>query len=75
MTHHGHQHSRPSPDYRINPAARPGTHGPASLMPAGPLAIAVARGILPYTTADSNAAMAAKVAVHRQISPLRTRHR
>jgi hypothetical protein len=44
-------------------------------MPTGPLAIAVVRGILPYTTADSNAAMAAKVAAHQQISPRRTRRR
>jgi hypothetical protein len=37
----------------------------AILMPVGPLAIAVVRGILPYTTADSNAAMAARVAAHQ----------
>jgi hypothetical protein len=37
----------------------------AILMPIGPLAIAVLRGILPYTTTDSNAAMAAKVAAHQ----------
>jgi hypothetical protein len=34
-------------------------------MPIGPLAIAVVRGILPYTTDDSNTAMAAKVAAHQ----------
>jgi len=37
----------------------------AILMPIGPLAIAVVRGILPYTTGDSNAVMAAKVAAHQ----------
>lgn len=34
-------------------------------MPTGPLAIAVVRGILPYTIADSNTAMAAKAAEHQ----------
>jgi hypothetical protein len=34
----------------------------AILMPIGPLAIAVVRGILPYNTTDSNTVMAAKVA-------------
>jgi hypothetical protein len=34
----------------------------AIVMPLGPLAIAVVRGILPYDTIDSNATMAAKVA-------------
>lgn len=37
----------------------------AILMPIGPLAIAVVRGILPYSTTDSNSAMAAKVAAHQ----------
>ncbi len=37
----------------------------AILMPIGPLAIAVVRGILPYTTDDSNAVMATKVAAHQ----------
>lgn len=37
----------------------------AILMPIGPLAIAAVRGILPYTGADSNTAMAAKVAAHQ----------
>ena len=37
----------------------------AILMPIGPLAIAVLRGILPYSTTDSNTAMAAKVAAHQ----------
>jgi hypothetical protein len=37
----------------------------AVLIPAGPLAIAVLRGILPYSTTDSNAVMAAKVAAHQ----------
>lgn len=34
----------------------------AILMPIGPLAIAIVRGILPYNTTDSNTTMAAKVA-------------
>jgi hypothetical protein len=37
----------------------------AILMPIGPLAIAVVRGILPYNTTDSNTVMAAKVAAHQ----------
>jgi hypothetical protein len=37
----------------------------AILMPIGPLAIAVLRGILPYDSTDSNTAMAAKVAAHQ----------
>jgi hypothetical protein len=37
----------------------------AVLMPIGPLAIAIVRGILPYYTTDSNTAMAAKVAAHQ----------
>lgn len=37
----------------------------AVLMPIGPLAIAIVRGILPYYTADSNTVMAAKVAAHQ----------
>lgn len=37
----------------------------ALLMPIGPLAIAIVRGILPYYTADSNTVMAAKVAAHQ----------
>jgi hypothetical protein len=37
----------------------------AILMPIGPLAIAVVRGILPYTTTDSNIALAANVAAHQ----------
>jgi hypothetical protein len=37
----------------------------AILMPIGPLAIAVLRGILPYNTTDSNTAMAVKVAAHQ----------
>jgi hypothetical protein len=37
----------------------------AILMPIGPLAIAIVRGILPYYTADSNTVMAAKVAAHQ----------
>jgi hypothetical protein len=36
----------------------------AIVMPIGPLAIAVVRGILPYSTTDSSTAMAAKVAAH-----------
>lgn len=53
------------------PRTRSGRHaGPvrtalAVLIPAGPLAIAVVRGILPYNTTDSNTAMAAKVAAHQ----------
>jgi hypothetical protein len=37
----------------------------AILMPIGPLAVAVVRGILPYNTGDSNTAVAAKVAAHQ----------
>jgi hypothetical protein len=37
----------------------------AILMPIGPLAIAIVRGILPYYTTDSNTVMAAKVAAHQ----------
>jgi hypothetical protein len=37
----------------------------AILMPIGPLAIAIVRGILPYFTTDSNTVMAAKVAAHQ----------
>jgi hypothetical protein len=37
----------------------------AVLMPIGPLAIAIVRGILPYYTTDSNTVMAAKVAAHQ----------
>ena len=37
----------------------------AILMPIGPLAIAVLRGILPYSTTDSNTVVAAKVAAHQ----------
>lgn len=37
----------------------------AVLMPIGPLAIAVVRGILPYYTNDSNTVMAAKVVAHQ----------
>jgi hypothetical protein len=37
----------------------------AILVPIGPLAIAVLRGILPYNTTDSNTVMAARVAAHQ----------
>lgn len=37
----------------------------AILIPIGPLAIAIVRGILPYYTTDSNTVMAAKVAAHQ----------
>ena len=37
----------------------------AILMPVGPLAIAIVRGILPYYTTDSNTVMAAKIAAHQ----------
>jgi hypothetical protein len=37
----------------------------AILMPIGPLAIAIVRGILPYYTADSDTTMAANVAAHQ----------
>jgi hypothetical protein len=47
------------------PRTRPDRRALAILMPVGPLAIAVVRGILPYTTADSNTAMAANVAAHQ----------
>ena len=55
---------------QARPAGSTPRSGPARielaiLMPIGPLAIALVRGILPYTGADSNAAMAAKVAAHQ----------
>ncbi len=37
----------------------------AIIMPIGPLAIAIVRGILPYNTDDSNTTMAAKVIAHQ----------
>jgi len=37
----------------------------AVIMPIGPLAIAIVRGILPYKTTDSNATLAAQVASHQ----------
>ncbi|MFY9932893.1 MAG: hypothetical protein WAK82_33310 [Streptosporangiaceae bacterium] len=37
----------------------------AAIMPIGPLAIAIVRGILPYKTTDSNTALAAQVASHQ----------
>jgi hypothetical protein len=39
----------------------------AIMMPIGPLAIAIVRGILPYYTTDSNTTMAAKVAAHQGV--------
>lgn len=44
---------------------RAGTIGLALLIPVGPLAVAVLRGILPYRTTDSMTAMAGKVAAHQ----------
>jgi hypothetical protein len=37
----------------------------AVIMPIGPLAIAIVRGILPYKTTDSNTTLAAQVAAHQ----------
>ena len=37
----------------------------AVVTPVGPLAIAIVRGILPYKTTDSNATLAAQVALHQ----------
>jgi hypothetical protein len=37
----------------------------AAIMPIGPLAIAILRGILPYKTTDSNTTLAAQVASHQ----------
>jgi hypothetical protein len=37
----------------------------AAIMPIGPLAIAIVRGILPYKTTDSNTTLAAQVASHQ----------
>jgi hypothetical protein len=37
----------------------------AVIMPIGPLAIAILRGILPYNTTDSNTTLAAQVAAHQ----------
>ena len=50
---------------RSIPRPGPARTALAILMPIGPLAIAVLRGILPYAGTDSNAAMAAKVAAHQ----------
>jgi hypothetical protein len=47
------------------PHAGPARIALAVLIPVGPLAIAVVRGILPYDTTDSNTVMAAKVATHQ----------
>jgi hypothetical protein len=47
------------------PHARPARTALAVVIPVGPLAIAVVRGILPYNTTDSSTAMAAKVAAHQ----------
>jgi hypothetical protein len=44
---------------------RAGTLGLALLIPAGPLAVAVLRGILPYRTTDSMTTMASGVAAHQ----------
>jgi hypothetical protein len=53
------------PRTRSGPHAGPARTALAVVMPAGPLAIAVVRAILPYNTTDSNTAMAAKVAAHQ----------
>ena len=53
------------PRTRSGPPAGPARTALAVVMPVGPLAIAVVRAILPYTTTDSNTAMAAKVAAHQ----------
>jgi hypothetical protein len=54
---------------RLEPAARQRAGfdrlALAVIMPIGPLAIAIVRGILPYTTDDSNTTMATKVAAHQ----------
>jgi len=47
------------------PHAGPARTALAVVIPVGPLAIAVVRGILPYNTTDSSTAMAAKVAAHQ----------
>ena len=48
------------------PAKRPGRRlALAVLLPVGPLAVAILRGILPYYTNDSNSVLAAKVAAHQ----------
>ena len=59
--------STAAPARRTRSIPRPGPAltALAILMPIGPLAIAVVRGILPYSTTDSNTAMAAKVAAHQ----------
>ena len=48
------------PRTRSRPPAGPARAALAILMPIGPLAIAIVRGIPPYNTTDSNTAMAAK---------------
>lgn len=53
------------PQTGSGPDAGPARTALAVLIPVGPLAIAVVRGILPYDTTDSNTAMAAKVAAHQ----------
>jgi hypothetical protein len=53
------------PRTRSRPPAGLAQAALAILMPVGPLAIAVVRGILPYDTTDSDTAMAAKVAAHQ----------
>jgi hypothetical protein len=53
------------PRTRSGPPAGPARTALAVVMPVGPLAIAVVRAILPYTTTDSNTAMAAKVAARQ----------
>ena len=59
--------STAAPARRTRSIPRPGPAltALAILMPIGPLAIAVVRGILPYNTTDSNTTVAAKVAAHQ----------
>jgi hypothetical protein len=56
-----------APDVSTAPRPRTGLdrRALAILMPIGPLAIAVLRGILPYKTVDTPAAAAAKIAAHQ----------
>jgi hypothetical protein len=53
------------PGIGSRPDAGPARTALAILMPIGPLAIAVVRGILPYSTTDSNTVIAAKVVAHQ----------
>ena len=52
--------------------AGPGRWALGIVIPGGPLATAVIRGILPYRTLDTPAATAAKIAAHQDTESLAT---